>query len=155
MTKTADVPWYKVPWYDNIIEAASLSAYYACWSGSTHDDPTGSDGAYERDYRPLERRIAKVLASFDIPPEAFSLFDAWVPNRTREVSVEAKYVTPAVVVALYTLLRNKYAGWRIDLGLMGSIERFDVRGMISLQDHWVLCFGTGRKVVDKVRKLHQ
>jgi hypothetical protein len=155
MAKRVIVAWHEMPWYDNVVEAASLQAYFACTCALNQEHRTERDVAYERDYRPLQRRIAKVLTAHGVPSERYFVFDVWVPNRAREVSIEGKCLTPEIVTALCALLRNKYARWRIDVGLMGSLKRYDVRGMISLHDHWVLCFGAGRKVIDKVRKLHQ
>jgi hypothetical protein len=143
-----------VPWYDNVVVAHSYDAYYWCVGHSTPNDPD-PDTTYEKHYGPLEKRIAKVLANHRVPKEAVEFFDDWCANLTRHVYVERRYVTPRIATDLFALLRRKYADWRIELILIGSMKKHDEVGQLMIRRDWALCFRVGRQLMREVKEMHK
>jgi hypothetical protein len=133
-------------WKTKIVVAENEDAYYACLDASTHPDPDKTT-TFERDYQPLEDQIAKLLTKeFNAPVASFSFFDDWCPNRTRHVTCESRFLNPRVVQRIHDLLQDEYQYWRIELIVVGSIEKDDRQGAIAVSEEWLLCEGAGRSL---------
>jgi len=143
-----------VPWYDNVVVASSVDAYYWCFDDSTPDDKD-PETTYEKNYGPFEKRIAKVFAAHGVPASALDFFDDWCRNLTRHVWVEDRHVTPQVVTGLFALLRRKYERWRIEVILVRPTKskRREV-GHLMIRKDWALCHGVARRLMNDVKRLN-
>lgn len=135
-------------WFENVVEASSEEAYYKCFDAASPTDPDPHT-SYEKWYGPFERKIRRVLAHHGVPGRATEYFDDWCPNRTRHVTIERRYLTPEVILALHRLLKADYAFWRIDIIVVKSIARDDRLGQMALRADWVLCWGCARRMLPK------